>query len=250
MFDIIVDIIISLVDLILALKSMQALLLLLTGAILLIVWRVKHRGKVMLGVGIGALGLSGLLIAAGVIETYVLPMAYDGDPFEMTDEEIYTLCDAVTTDQAYLNDFLPDKENQYERTTQDTNWVGGTEYTYERYYKTVQYGMGDVFGFTRDAFPDPKTAQDYLRAICENNRPGAEDWERYLTAEDYEVLVDRVSCYTTGFPNWHAGEYSSLSVRMYIRHDCYVICIFENKCPALNPYFYRLARENAFFAPT
>lgn len=232
-----------------SIKSVQAMLLILLGVILLVVWKAKHRGKVMLGVGIGVLGLSGLLIIASVIETYVLPMVYDGDPFEMKDEEIYTLCDAVTTDQAYLNDFLPDKESQYEQTTQDTNKVGGTEYTYERYYKTVQYGMGDVLGFTRDAFSDPKTAQDYLRAICQNNRPSSEDCERYLTTEDYEVLVDCVSCYTTGFPNWHAGEYSSLSVRMYIRHDCYVICIFENKCPAFNPNFYRLARENAFFVP-
>ncbi|MFR8011697.1 MAG: hypothetical protein ACLU8W_08065 [Clostridia bacterium] len=233
-----------------SIKSVQAMLLILIGVILIVVWKAKHRGKVMLGVGIGALGLSGLLIVAGVIETYVLPIAYDGDPFELTDEEIHTLCDAVTTDQAYLNDFLPGNESQYEQTTQDTNRVAGTEYTYERYYKTVQHSMGDVFGFTRDAFSDPKTAQDYLRAICENNPPGAEEGDRYLTAEDYEVLVDRVSCYTTGFPNWHAGEYSSLSVRMYIRHDRYVICIFENKRPAFNPNFYRLARENAFFAPT
>lgn len=203
----------------------------LIGLVLLILWRVKQRGKVWCTVSALLLVCSVLFGCIGIYNAYFRPKSA---PIDMTEQEITEFCDYLLRDDNFQKEFLPACDNTIFVDEAQDGEPAGTS-------KSVYCFIDSELRYTLYAYADAESAQAAFAETADVDEPNATLVER----EDYTVVFAPVKWESYYF-NWNEGYRSTRSIALTCVHDRYIIT-YREAGDFGKPRFYKMAEQELFF---
>lgn len=214
----------------------------LIGLVLLILWRVKQRGKVWCTVSALLLVCSVLFGCIGIYNAYFRPKS---TPIDMTEQEITEFCDYLLRDDHFQKEFLPASyasPSVYEQPDYKQPDGEGYKTLYTEAYKYVPCFVSSSMTYRVREYPDAESAQAAFAETANADEANATLVER----EDYTVVFAPVK-WEAHYFNWNEGFGFKTTIRMACVHDRYIIIYEEEACDVVKPRFYKMAEQELFF---
>lgn len=213
----------------------------LIGLVLLILWRVKQKGKVWCTISALLLVCSVLFGCIGIYNAYFRP---ESAPIDMTEQEITEFCDYLLRDDNFQKEFLPASyasPSVYEQPDYKQPDGEGYKTLYTEAYKYVPCFLYSDMRYGLREYPDAESAQAAFAEMADADEPNAVLVER----EDYTVVFAPVKWESYYF-NWNKGWGSKTTIQMTCVYDRYIIT-YREECDFGKPRFYKMAKQELFF---